>query len=265
MIICINNNKGGSLKTTATINLAGALAVRKKKVLVVDLDGQSNVALSFDINPDTLRTTVYDVLLGNVPADDAIIMYNKYIDILPSNEDMISFDFDVIGDYESFPEPFTLLKKALQELEKEYDYILLDTPPSLSLIVGNAFAWADKVVIPYTPEFYSSRSLMKVVEAITEFRTDHNSKLDILGILITNIKEHTTIHTEILEDTRKYAMNEEIHIFDTLIPHSIQYAKELRKELAPITLSKKAINKEKAGYYFELCDEILELIEGKVK
>lgn len=260
MIIAVNNNKGGSLKTTTVTNLAGVLATHKKKVLIVDADSQSNVALSFRVNPDNCRTTIYDALSDSVPVEDTIVKVHEYIDIVPSNTDLISFDFDVIGNPEEYPEPFMIMKEVFQHLEEKYDFILIDTPPSLSLIVGNAFAWADKVLIPYTPEFYSMRSLISVVNTINEFKEEYNTKLEVLGILRTIVKARTNLHTDVIQNTNKFAEENGINVFNTEIPNTIQFANAVAYNKVPATLAPKKY--DKAKLFFDLWKEI-EIVLGK--
>jgi len=253
MIIAVNNNKGGVLKTTTTSNLAGVLASKKKRVLLVDADNQSNLALSFGHNPDNYRTTLYDVLVGGVPPEDAIQQVNEYIDLLPSNDELISFEFDVIGDTETFTEPFFLMKKALSHLVPLYDYILIDTPPSLSLMNGNVFAFADKILIPYQPEAYSMRSLLAVIRTIKEFTSDINPSLDILGVVFTKVIANSNLHGAIIQETKKYAVEKDVHVFETMIPRSVQYANSIGFDAKPLTFLKKS---EKGKLYFDLWDEI---------
>ncbi|MCS0827426.1 AAA family ATPase [Cytobacillus firmus] len=254
MIIAINNNKGGSLKTTTVTNLAGVLASQKKKVLIVDADSQSNVALSFRVNPDNCRTTLYDALTDAVPVEDTIVKVHEYIDIIPSNADLISFDFEVIGNPEDYPSPFTMMKEALQHLDEKYDYILIDTPPSLSLIVGNAFALADKVLIPYTPEFYSMRSLISVVKTINEFKEEINPKLEVLGIVKTIVKANTNLHTVVSQQTLKFAKENGIKVFEAEVPNTIQFANAIAYNKVPATMMPKKY--DKSAVYFDLWEEI---------
>lgn len=260
MIICVNNNKGGSLKTTTATNLAGVLATKKKKVLIVDADNQSNVSLSFGKNPDTFRTSLYDVLTTNLPAEDAIISVHKYIDILPSNDDLVSFDFDVIGNIKLYPEPFLLMKKSLQHLRNYYDYIIIDTQPSLSLMVGNAFAFADYVLIPFAPEYYSMRSLVKVINTIREFKAEYNQKLEIIGVLRTLVNTQTNLHMDIIEQTRKYAVENDVYVFETVIPRTIQFANSVAYNRVPATLLSEK-KRDKANLYFAVWEEIEQRIK----
>lgn len=261
MIIAINNNKGGILKTTTVTNLAGVLVSKKKKVLIVDADAQSNVVMSFGINPDDCRTTLLDVLTSSLPAEDTIIKINDYLDILPSSPDLIGLDFKVIGNKTGeYPEPFMLMKRALQHLESQYDFILIDTPPALSLIVGNAFAWADRVLIPYKPEYYSMRSLVSVVDTIREFTMDFNPKLDILGILYTIVKARTNLHNDVSGQTKEFAHERDIHIFKTIIPDSMDFAKSVAYKQLPATMVYKKLSKklyyDTAQVYYDLWEEI---------
>lgn len=254
-VICVNNNKGGSLKTTTTTNLAGVLAQQKKKVLLIDADNQSNVSLSFGENPDTYRTSLYDVLVSNLPPEDAIVNVHKYIDILPSNDELVSFDFEVIGNPDQFIDPFFLMRDTCSHLREAYDYILIDTPPSLSLMVGNAFAFADSVLIPYAPEFYSMRSLIKVVNTIKEFKKEFNPTLEVLGVLRTLVNMNTNLHTDIIQETNKYAAENSLFVFETVIPRTVQFANSVAYDKLPATLLKQN-KRDKAQLFFDVWNEI---------
>ena len=259
MIIATNNNKGGSLKTTTTTNLAGVMAAQKKKVLIVDSDAQSNVSLTFGLNPDDFRTTLYDVLTTSLPAEDAIIKVHKYIDILPSNDDLISFDFEVIGNPDRYPEPFSLMKNALGHLRSQYDYILIDTPPALSLMVGNAFSLADRILIPFTPEFYSMRSLISVIKTIRDFIAEYNENLDILGVIRVMVNTNTTLHSDIIQKTNIFAKEQGIHVFEAMLPRTIEFANAVANKNLPATMARKKY--KKSEIYFDLWKEI----EGQLR
>lgn len=255
MIIAVNNNKGGVLKTTVVTNLAGVLAYYKKKVLIIDADNQSNVALSFGENPDEFRTSLYDVLIGGVPPEDAIQKVHKYIDILPSNTDLVSFEFDVIGNPKKYPEPFTIMKNALEHLKEQYDYIFIDTPPSLSLMNGNVFSFADKVLIPFEPEKYSMRSLIAVVNTIKDFKEDINPDIEIIGIMGTKVVYNANLHSDILQQTRKFGFENNLPVFETLISRTVEYATSVGYDLLPVTLAKRPYH-EKAMPFHQIWKEI---------
>ena len=262
MIICVNNNKGGVLKTTSVTNIAGVLALQGKKVLIIDCDNQANVSLSFGENPDLYRTTLYDVLIDDLPPEDAIVNVHKNIDILPSNDDLVSFEFDVIGDSDTYPEPFNIMKNKLEHLRDKYDVILIDTPPSLSLMNGNVFTFADKVLIPYQPEPYSMRSIKNTVRTVARFKKDYNPNIEILGIVRTLVLDVSNLHGAVIQQTNAYAKENGIHMFETIIPRTVQFAGAVGFEKLPLTLLKK---KEKGILFFELCEEIANQLEGSVQ
>lgn len=256
MIIAVNNNKGGVLKTTTVTNLAGVFAQQGKKVLIVDADNQSNVSISFGINPDEFRTSLYDVLVGGVPPEDCIATVQRNgitFDILPSNLDLVSFEFDVIGDSGTYPEPFYLMENTLRYLEKQYDVILVDTPPSLGLMNGNVFTFVDKVIIPYEPEAYAMRSLLAVVSTIQDFKKEYNPNLEILGILFTKVVNNSTLHTAIKQETRKFAHENNIRVFETEIPRTVQFANAVGYDSLPAVFTKKS---DKGALYTDLYNEI---------
>jgi chromosome partitioning protein len=265
-VICINNNKGGVLKSTTTTNLAGVLATQGYKVLVVDVDYQSNVALSFGLNPDMFRTSIYDVLLNKIPAEEAIIKVHKNIDILPSNRDLISFEFRVIGDNNKYPEPFYLMVDNLSHLREQYDYILIDTPPSLGVMNGNVFTFSDHVLIPFAPELISMRSLKEVIYTITELKELHNPELEILGVLRTLVNGVTNLHQDIIQETNKYSYETGIKVFETIIPVTIQFSNSISYHKVPATLlpekKRKSASFDKSELYYELWYEMAEQLEG---
>lgn len=274
MIIAVNNNKGGSLKTTTTTNLAGVLASQGKKVLIVDTDNQSNVALTFGKNPDEFATGLYDVLVDGLPAEHPIVNVYENIDLLPATDDLLQFDFDVINS-DKHKNPFALMKDSLQPIVDSYDYILIDTPPSLSLMVWNVFGFADKVLIPYAPETYSVRSLVKVIGAINKVKNAINPELEILGVVPTLVRSATNLHTNIMDETRQYLFENKIHMFKTYIPSTIQFASAVAYQSLPATLTKQVLSRikskkqvatdNKAGLYYELWKEIEEVCQDKIK
>jgi chromosome partitioning protein len=251
LIIAVNNNKGGVLKTTTVTNLAGVLARQKKKVLIIDADNQSNVSLSFGLNPDNFKTTLYDVLVGGVPAEYSIVQINKYIDLLPSNLEMINFEFDVIGDAEHYPNRFELLKNAVNHLRDSYDYIFIDTPPSLSLVNFNVFVLADFVLIPYEPEAYAMRSLLAVHQMVNQFK-ELNPDLEIIGVLFTKVVWNSNLHVIIKQETKKFAVENGFDVFETEIPRTVEYANEVGFNRKPAIFNPRS---DKGKLYKELWDK----------
>lgn len=253
--IAVSTNKGGVLKTSITVNLAGILSKEGKRVLIVDTDNQGNALLSFGQNPDSLERSIYDVLVDGYDINKVIIKdVHENIDILPSNDDMAFFEFDVLTKIKQYPEPFKMLKSKMKEVESSYDYIIIDTPPNLGLTQGNALTATDEVLVPFQPENYSMRSLVKILSAIQSFRDDHNPRLKVLGIVATLVDQRTVLHSQILQECRKYCYEHKIKMLETVIPRTIRYASSIAYEGLPATLTEKDNNLIQA--YIDLKEEI---------
>lgn len=253
-VIAISTNKGGVLKTSITVNLAGVLANKKKRVLIVDTDNQGNCLLSFGRNPDAEHGTIYNVLVDGMKPSDAIQTVYKNIDVLPANDDMTFFELDVLSNPKKFPQPFQLMRKQLAQIRKAYDYILIDTPPNLGLTQANVLSFADSVIIPFQPEQYSMRSLVKIVKAIGDFKDKQNPALTISGVVATLVDSRTVLHSQILQECRKYCAANQIHFFDTVIPRTVRYAANIAYERLPTTLAD--AKHQAATAYNELYKEV---------
>jgi len=251
--IAVSTNKGGVLKTSIVTNLAGVLS-SKGKVLIIDMDNQGNVALSFGVNPDLLDVSIYDVLVKGLNYHGAIINVHDNIDILPANDEMAFFEFDILTNINDYPKPFDLLKMGLKGIEQNYDYIIIDTPPNMGLVHGNVMCFSSDVLIPFQPENYSMRSLVKILKSINQFKNEHNPYLNVLGIVGTLVDTRTNLHSQTLQECRKFCSENELKMFDTVIPKSIRFASSIAYEGVPATLSDK--NNELVQSYFNLEGEI---------
>jgi chromosome partitioning protein len=247
--------KGGVLKTSLTVNLAGVIAASGYKVLIIDLDSQGNTMVSFGKNPDKMEYSIYDIMTTpNAPVAPAIVNVYENIDILASNEKMEEFEFEIIPDKVKYPFPFTLLQDAVRGLRLDYDYILIDTPPNSTLIQSNALMFADRVLVPFEPETYSMRSLVKTIDRIEKFRLRHNPKLQLMGLVATKVEMTTSLHCEIMEETRKFCRKKKIPLMHTIIPKSIRGGSDISYKKLPSTLAKP--NHKLAESYFELFEEV---------
>ena len=251
-VIAVHNMKGGVLKTTLSTHLASVLALQGKSVLIVDTDSQSNVSLSFNINPDRLKYTLQDVFEGQAEAEDLLINVFKkdtgVIDILPSNNSLMAFTET------STNKSFNQLKDALGHLERNYDYIIIDTAPSLSLMIGNVLTWANEIIIPFNPEQYSRRSLKNIIDNIKDFQDTINPTLKVKGVVPTIVEARTSLHTDIIADTREYCDSEGLYMTETVIPKSIQYASAIGYDGKPLILSKS--NNKLSRIYFDIWEEL---------
>lgn len=266
-VIAVSSNKGGVLKTSVTTNLAGVLANKGKRVLIIDVDSQSNVALTFGINPDEyeekVKHTIFDLLTATEPLDptNAILTVDKNIDLMATNDDMIAFEFTVLENLQKFSveRRFFLLKGIVDSLRELYDFILIDTPPNLGLTQGNVLTASDGIIIPFQPETYSMRSLLKSINVFREFKEDNNGNLEIIGIVPTMVKENTMIHRNIIVMLREYGQMNGIKVARNHIPNSIQYAASVGYEERPITISKP---KDKLAKVYVDLEKELNLLGG---
>lgn len=249
--IAISTNKGGVLKTSITTNLAGVLAKKKEKVLIIDTDNQGNTSLTFGRNPDQFTNTLYDVLVDGLNPKYAIVNVYKNIDILPSNRDMSFFELDVLTQLDKYKDIFYLLHHTIQKIEHNYDYILIDTPPNLGLVQGNVLTAVDEVLIPFQPENYSMRSVIDILDSIKRFKKENNPSLKVIGIVATLVDLRTTLHTEILEECRKFCYQNDLPMLDVIIPKTIRYATSVAYNRLPATLVEKKTELVKAYYDLE--------------
>ncbi len=256
MIISIAINKGGVGKTSLVTNLAGAIIKdRTKKVLIIDADGQGNVALQFGLNPDNYEFTMYDVFIGSKNIKDIVIKINDNLDIAPANNDLNLLEFDILTKLDQYNKPLNLLQ--ISNIKNDYDYILIDTPPSFGLIVSNILNVSDYVLIPFTPELNAVKGLIKILDTIEDFKKENNSNLKLLGVVGMMVENRTILHSEMLQKARSYADQKSIKIFDTIIPKSIRFANSVVYNNKPATMSE---NNVLVNSYFELLEEIQEAL-----
>lgn len=255
-IFAISMNKGGVGKTSLVTNLAGAITKRlKKRVLIVDTDGQGNSSIAFGLKPQEFEHTIYDVLLGEVPIEKAIVSINEHLDILPANNDMNFIEFDILPNIQQYQKPFSLLKKALEEVKSNYDLIFIDAPPSMGLVSGNVLAAADKVILPFVPEMFAVSGVIRVVEAINDFKAKENPALEVAGIVGMMVDSRTTLHSEMLQQARRYCLESDLTMFETIIPKSIRFANSTAYEGKPATWTDSS--NPIVAAYFELMKEVI--------
>ncbi|MCR8987696.1 ParA family protein [Brevibacillus laterosporus] len=252
--VCMN--KGGVGKTSLITNLAAALASRMpdKKVLIIDTDGQGNSSIAFGKNPQEFDSSMYGVFVGDLSFDDCTVQIQDNLFLVPANDDMNFLEFDVLSNLKKYPEPFALLSNAIKDVNDKYDYIFIDTPPSLGLVACNVLSVANEILIPFVPELFAVQGLMRVMDAINEFKEKTNPNLKISGVIGMMVDARTTLHSEMLQSARQYCFKNNIHIFDTIIPRSIRFANATAYENKPAVLIDK--NNPIVSNYFKLLEEI---------
>lgn len=211
--IAISNHKGGVGKTTSTVNIGAGLALLKKKVLLIDLDAQANLSQCFGIKDP--EKTVYGSLRGDYPLTPYEV--NENLDVVPSCLDLAGIELEIgskIGREK-------ILSKLLAPIEKNYDFILFDCPPSLGLIIVNAFSAADKVYIPLQAQFLALHGLDKLMEIMGMVKEDLNSKLEIEGVFITQYDKRKVLNRDISESVKEYFKDK---VFKTIIRDNVSLA-----------------------------------------
>lgn len=236
-VVALSSNKGGILKTSLSVNLSGTLATNGKKVLLIDMDNQGNVATTFGLDPDDIEWTIYDLLTKNSEIGNpelALQKVNGNIDLIVANDDMAYFEIDVLTATDKYPKYFELLKDVIALFKAKYDYIIIDTPPQMGLIAANVFYAAQDVIIPFQPEEYAFRSLVKTVSAIEKFKSV-NPDLCVKNIVPVKVKR-TIMHQAYLDSAKSYAKARDLNFSNVVIKDSIKYAEMVARMNIPVTL-----------------------------
>ena len=216
-IIALVNQKGGVGKTTSTKNIGAGLTALGKKVLVMDLDPQANLTYSLGINAHELTKTIYEVLKGEIRTKDAIIKKDSGLSILPSSINLSGAEIELSGTAGRE----LLLKEALAEIKGEYDFILLDCPPSLGLLTLNALTTAREIFIPLQAEFLALQGMSKLIETIEVIRKRLNPELEVTGIIGTLYDSRKRLNREVIEKIEGYFGDK---VFKTMIRDNISLA-----------------------------------------
>lgn len=217
-IIAIANQKGGVGKTTTAINLSACLAEKGKKVLSIDMDPQGNMTSGLGVDKDSVEKTVYDLIIGEAQIEEIIcksVLEN--LDVLPTNIDLSAAEIELIGiDNKEY-----IIKNEVDKVKDNYDFVIIDCPPSLSMLTINAMTTADSVLVPIQCEYYALEGLSQLIHTIELVKERLNSNLEIEGVVFTMYDARTNLSLQVVENVKD---NLNQNIYKTIIPRNIRLA-----------------------------------------
>lgn len=247
-IIAIANQKGGVGKTTTSINLSAALAEKGKKVLVIDTDPQGNTTSGLGVDKNDLEDTIYELILGECSIHDCILknVINN-VSVLPANVNLAAAEIELIGvEKKEF-----ILKGEVDYVKDQYDYIIIDCPPSLNALTINALTTADSVLVPIQCEYYALEGLSQLIHTVNLVKERLNPELDMEGVVFTMYDSRTNLSMQVVENVKNH-LNQ--NVYNTVIPRNIRLA-EAPSYGQPITI----YDPKSAGAeaYMKLADEVI--------
>lgn len=248
-IIAIANQKGGVGKTTTSVNLSACLAHIGKKVLLIDSDPQGNATSGVGINKGDVQDCIYSILIDDVPAQDVILQTDiENLDIIPATISLAGAEIELVSTISRE----VRMKHAIQDIKNQYDYIIIDCPPSLGLLTLNALTAADSIIIPVQCEYYALEGLSQLLSTIRLVQKHLNDSLYIDGVLLTMFDARTNLGIQVIEEVKKYFQDK---VYRTIIPRNVRLS-EAPSHGKPIIMYD--TRSKGAEVYLELAKEVVQ-------
>lgn len=249
------NQKGGVGKTTTNVNLSACIALKGRRVLIIDIDPQGNSTSGFGIDKDSTEYNIYDALMGDESIRNCIVK-TKYenLDIVPSNVQLAGAEIELTG----MTEREYRFKKLIEEVRDEYDYIFVDCPPSLGLLTINSLTGVDSVIIPIQCEYYALEGVSQLMNTIQLIRRSLNPSLEIQGVVLSMFDGRTNLSIQVVDEVKRYFRGK---VYRTIIPRNVRLAEAPSYGMPVIDYDPKS---KGAEAYDELAEEFLELEEDVI-
>ncbi|MTI66322.1 MAG: ParA family protein [Firmicutes bacterium] len=253
--IAIFNQKGGVGKTTTNVNLSSCISKLNKKVLVFDIDPQGNTTSGFGINKKEVEYSVYDALVGDVDIHDVVIETGiDNLHIIPSNVDLAGGEIELTKKENRE----SSLKKVVDDIKDEYDYIFIDCPPSLGLLTINALVAVDSVIIPIQCEYYALEGVSQLMDTIKLVKKGLNRDLEIEGVVLSMFDGRTNLSIQVVDEVKKYFKGK---VYTTIIPRNVRLAEAPSYGLSIVDYDPRSRGAEA---YMELAEEFLDYVEDVI-
>lgn len=247
-IIAVANQKGGVGKTTTAVNLSSCLAVQGKKVMVIDIDPQGNTTSGLGIDKSTIKNSIYDVIINDVPLEETLVetqIQNLFISA--SNIQLAGAEVELV----SVLSRETRLKMAIEPLKNQYDFIIIDCPPSLGLLTINSLTASNTILVPIQCEYYALEGLSQLMNTVSIVKKHLNTKLEVEGVVLTMFDARTNLSIQVVEEVKKYFGNK---VYRTIIPRNVRLSEAPSFGLPIILYDAKS---KGAECYMDLASEVI--------